>query len=218
MFYRNKHVKASKPAHRIKKALVIFFLGMIAISVYSCDHALRKKAHEPTDPETIVRDLANNKAAWDKQIAEMKPNNGDHKFAILKKYDFDLGSGFEESIVYDESDEIANIKSLHLIYYITASQLYTKTNVFECCNVVKSPAGDHFDSVAKLSPIISRHLTGHYYWIRYNSMHNGYIAHIQDNNVTIKNQGCKSYTPPITEICPGQLEADVWGNLSLNYN
>jgi hypothetical protein len=130
-----------------------------------------------------------NKAQWEQQVANTPRDGTNPKFIILKQMPFDVPEQW--FFVYDESDEIAIPRGLHLPFL--------KSQV--------SQAGEY--SLTAMGHILAQHIEGHFYWIISMGGNNGYALERHGNDYKIVQWNCSTFVEPITSACP-----DQWRNTS----
>ena len=138
-----------------------------------------------------------------KNIQKMQRNEEDALFVMLN--DFEINNCVTRTLVYDESDEIANPKGLHLKYWLYRNK-----------NLVKSwhngePILFYNEKYADKPLVITMYklntenIKGHFYIVYENICNSrGYGIKIDIDSYEIIKWGCSTIEIPIRESCPDQ--------------
>lgn len=170
-------------------ALLLLIIASIPLSGYVWD--------QPLDMREVRSIYESHKMEFTSRVDAARSKEEGPKFLILK-YLSGLEAGHPEYIVYDESDDIANIRSIHLPFWLARIHLE--------------------NTQIETSPISAIQLEGHYYWIRVQNNGSGYALRTIDGKNTFIRWNCSVFKEPITEVCPDQLQTDLQGNVTLNHD
>lgn len=183
------------------KTQLIFFLGLptlllfsfVMYQIYGVDHTYpsQKSIAE------MNQVFAENKAQWQEQVANTPRDGTNPKFLVLKEMPFDVPKTW--AFVYDESDEIAIRRGLHLPFWKTRVSQY----------------GDF--SLTAIGHILARHLEGHFYWIIEDNAGNGYSLERHGSDYKVVQRNCSTFIDPITSACPDQWRDTPSGEVEAVY-
>ena len=183
------------------KTQLIFFLGLptlllfsfVMYQIYGVDHTYpsQKSIAE------MNQVFAENKAQWQEQVANTPRDGTNPKFLVLKEMPFDVPETW--AFVYDESDEIAIRRGLHLPFWKTRVSQY----------------GDF--STTAIGHILAWNLEGHFYWIIKDSADNGYALERHGSDYKVVQRNCSTFIEPITSVCPDQWRDTPSGEVEAVY-
>jgi len=142
--------------------------------------------------------LADNQQNWASRIALETTESAQPKFILLYAFPQNEGEA-PEYIVYDESDEIAEKRGLHLSFW-------------------KQLVGLHEGVSEEMGAIKSIKLQGHYYLIGISYPPYGYKMTRRGKSFVIEQANCSIMPTPLIQGCPDQWRQNDNGELVVNYN
>lgn len=145
----------------------------------------------------------NNIEKWRVQVAAAPSQAGAPKFLVLH-FIRTCDECDVWQIVYDESDEIAVPRGLHLAYWKH--------------EISRGPTPTlPLPIVQSMGHITARQLEGHYYWIIANSASNGYQLEKYGETYTLLRGNCPVLEIPPTRSCPTQWRETPEGSVEKVY-